>query len=619
MKGKQVSDLLAAGDAAHGAASSLLAGLAIALVLAIGAQWLAWRIRLPAILLLLLFGVVAGPIARSFGWASPLLDPTYLASDVLLPFVSVAVAIILFEGGLTLSLREVRNVGAVVRNLVTVGVLVTWVVATLAAYLIIGMEFRVAVLLGGILTVTGPTVVGPLLRHVRPHGATSAILKWEGIVIDPIGATLAVLVFEFIVAGDASQGLALAARNVVLTLLTGGVLGVLGGLLIARLVRYHWVPDFLHNPVALMCVVVGFAASDLIQPESGLFTVTLMGIVLANRRGVDVGHILEFKENLRVLLISMLFIVLAGRLSMDDLASIDLRAIGFVLVLIVVARPLGVLASTVGAPLSWGEKAFLAWMAPRGIVAAAIASVFSIQLGAAGIAGAEQLVPVTFCVIVVTVAVYGLTALPVALRLGIASPNPQGLLIVGAYEWARDLAKLLQDRSIDVVLADTNRARTNAARMAGLRAYNTNILSEVADDQVELGGVGRVLAVTSNDGVNALIAQHFAHEFGRQNVYQLSGRLNARDDLAEHLRGRSLFAPDLHFWELERRCSQGAGVKATGITETFTFQDFRAAYGPQLACLLILHRDGRVTVCAADVEPVAKSGDTIVHLSGDDR
>jgi NhaP-type Na+/H+ or K+/H+ antiporter len=592
----------------------LLIGLTAVIVLGIGAQWLAWRIRLPAILLLLLIGFVAGPIARYFNLGNALLDPGQLSGDVLRPFISIAVAVILFEGGLTLRFSEIVAVGHVVRNLVTIGALVTWLLSALAAHLLTGLSVPVAVLLGGILVVTGPTVIGPMLRYVRPTGPVGPILNWEGIVTDPIGAMLAVLVFEFILASDAGQARAEAAFTVGRTILAGGGIGVALGALMTFLLARHWVPDYLHNPVSLMLIVFALTASDAIQQESGLFTVTVMGMVLANQRIADTRHILEFKENLRVLLIGALFIILAARIEPQHLEAVDWPVAAFVLALIVVVRPLAVLVSTIGSELRRADRFFLASMAPRGIVAAAIASIFALQLESAGVEDGGRLVPLAFAVIIVTVAVYGLAAAPLARRLRLAVPDPQGVLFVGANPISRAMAKALHDKGVHVLLADRNRSNTSAARMQGLPAYSGDMLLDRALEEIHFGGLGRLLAMTPNDGVNALAAEHFEHEFGRSNVYQLPRAGAEKEPLPRHLGGRRLFHKSAEYWELQRRLNAGQVVKATRLTDQFDYGAFRATYGEEALPLFWISEGGRLNVITADAEFAPRAGQTLIAL-----
>ena len=401
-----------------------LIGLTAIIVLGVGAQWLAWRLKLPAIIALLVVGVLAGPV-------SGFLRPDELFGEVLFPIISLAVALILFEGGLSLRLRDLKEIGAVMRNLMTLGVLFTWLLSALAAHYLADLQWGLSALLGALLVVTGPTVIIPLLKHVRPRGAAGLIAKWEGIVNDPIGAILAVLVFEALLVGGEGGILAHGLRGLLAAAVAGLLCGLAGALVVYMVLKHRWAPDYLQNPVALMAVLAAFAASNTMSHESGLLAVTVMGIALANQKRVAVQHIVEFKENLRVLLISSLFILLASRLQVGDLVQLDLGSLLFVGALIVFVRPISVWLSTIGMGLTWRERTFLAWMAPRGIVAAAVSAVFAIDLVAAGYADAARLAPLTFLVIVATVAVYGLTAAPLARALGLAESAPQGVVVLG--------------------------------------------------------------------------------------------------------------------------------------------------------------------------------------------
>lgn len=590
-----------------------LIGIASVIALGIGAQWLAWRIHLPSILLLLVVGFVAGPITG-------FLHPDELFGDLLLPVVSIAVAIILFEGGLSLSLRELREVGSVFLRLISLGALVTWGASAALAWLVFGLSPSLALLLGAILVVTGPTVIMPLLRHLRPRRRVGNTLKWEGIVIDPVGAILAVLVFEVILAtSDPGEATGVAALGVLKAIGGGGAIGLVGagGLVVA--LRRYWVPDFLQNPVTLMAAVLAYTAANHVQPESGLLAVTIMGVVLANQRAVTVKHIVEFKENLRVLLIAVLFIVLAARLPLASVTQIGLQALVFVGLLILVVRPLTVALCTIGSRLSWRERVFVGWMAPRGIVAAAVSSLFALRLAEAGYAGAESLVAITFAVITGTVAVYGLTAGPLARRLGVADPNPQGALIIGAQPWAQEIAQALREEGYLVRLVDDNWSQIAEARQAGLETFYVGVLQEYVFDEIDLDGVGRLLALTSNDEVNALAALHFMEVFGRSEVFQLPPpRISESEGtdqlLPKHLRGRLLFAESATCAELERRLAEGAMIKRTPLTQEFNYAAFRDHYGQSAIPMFAVRRSGRLAVIATDVQTVPEPGDTLIAL-----
>ena len=427
----------------------LLIGLGVIILFGIVAQWLAWRLHLPSILLLLILGIVAGPI-------SGLVNTENIFGNLLFPFVSLSVGIILFEGGLSLKFSEFRNVGKIVRNLISIGALITWAVSTIAAYYLLDLEFKLSLLFGAILIVTGPTVVLPLLRQIRPKGDLHSIGKWEGIMIDPVGAIIAVLVFEEIVSGGFQQYSTDSIWSLAKTLIIGLGIGWIGAQTIILFLKRYWIPDYLHNSAAIMMVITTFILSNLLQHESGLLTVTIMGVLLANQEKVSIKHIIEFKENLRVILISTLFIVLAARLNFNDFAQLDWNTFAFLAILILIARPLSVFVSTIGQNLNVREKIFLSWLAPRGIVAASVSSVFAIDLAAKGFQNAERLIPLTFMVIIVTVTIYGLSAVPLSRRLKLSEPNPQGVLIVGAHTWAIQLGVIIKKMGFRVLVVDSN-------------------------------------------------------------------------------------------------------------------------------------------------------------------
>ncbi len=582
-----------------------LTQLALVAVVGLGAQLIAWHLRLPSILLLLVSGFLLGPV---FG----LITPNTLLGDTLFPFVSLSVGIILFEGGLTLKLKELPASGPVVSRLISVGALATWIVAGLGARFLLGFDWPLAILIGAILIVTGPTVVGPLLRQIRPKGRAGTILKWEGILIDPVGAVLAVLVFEIIALGGGVSVPGFVLLGVGRSLLVGVALGLLGAAVLVALMRRHLIPDYLQSGVTLMLVIGFFTLGDLLAAEGGLLTVTLMGIALANQTYVPVRHIVEFKENLQVLLIGVLFILLAGRVQIDNLLRVGWPALGFIVLLIGVARPLSVLLSTWRTPLTRAERLFLMWMAPRGIVAASVASVFAFELSELGVPDAELLSPLIFLVIVGTVIFYGLTSGPVARRLGLAERTPQGALIVGAHPFARQLAGALRGLGLRAVLLDSNFHHVAESRMVGLEAHHGNALAEDTLDELDLAGLGRVLALTGNDEVNALAMLHLRDVFGRAEVYRLPAAGDGRPDGLHQ--GRTLFGPDAHYDTLAAALDNGATLKTTTLGPNFTYADYKELYGGRATPLCVVTEGGRLAFYTADSRPTPKAGHSLVSL-----
>ncbi len=595
------------------------------------AQWLAWRLRLPSILLLLAFGIMLGQFIQLDELLARVADSNEtLGRRLLFPVVALSVAIILFEGGLTLRFHELKDVGRGVLRLVTVGALVSWLLTAVVACWLLDFRPKVAVLLGAILVVTGPTVVAPMLRQIRPQRRIGSMIKWEGIVIDPIGAVLAVLVFEVVFVTDAQGSLGHALLLLLWTAAIGGVLGAATAWLLIAVLRRYWLPDYLHGVAFLTAALAVFTVSNWLQHESGLVTVTVLGVLLANQKQVSIRHVVEFKEHLGVFLISCLFIVLGSRLNPSDLTNLGWGGVGFVAVMILVVRPVSVMVAMLGGSTPLNERIFLAFLAPRGIVAAAVSSVFALQLGsafeAAGepadlIAQAERLVPVTFLVIVSTVAVYGLFAGRLARWLGLADSNPQGILFAGADSWVRQVAKCLQEAEIQVVLVDTNYGHVVEAQMEGIRAHCASILSEFVEEEVDLSGIGRLLAVTTNEEVNALAVNEMAHIFGRQNVYQLSpdrkvsGR---RQSVSDHLRGRMLFREEVGAAEIIRRLADGWLIKKTTLGENFSYEDFREMYGQAVVVLFLVDSKRGLQVAATDEELTPEPHDTIIALVPDD-
>lgn len=588
----------------------ILTSLAGILVLGIGSQWIAGRLKIPSILVLLAAGCLAGPVGG-------FIDPDQLLGDLVLPIVSLSVAVILFEGAMTLRVSELKEIGRPLLMLLTLGVVITGVVAAAGAYFILQFDLTKSILLGSILTVTGPTVVGPLLHHIRPLGRVGPLARWEGIVVDPIGAILAVLVFAGATAiGDVDLNVNLkdaattGAIGFLQTLTVGTVLGVLAALLLWVMLRKHWISDHLQNPMVLMLVVLTFTVSNLMHHESGLVAVTAMGLVLANQHKVAVGHIIRFKENLSVLLISSLFIVLTARLDLNQFAEFGWRGPAFVALIILIARPASVMLSTLGCGMPMSERLFLSWLAPRGIVAAAVASVFALELG-----NADDFVAAAFLVIVGTVVVYGLTAGWVARKLGLSIANPQGVLIASAHPGARAIGEALASQGLSVRLVDTNAANAQAARMEGLPTLFANILSEDMHE-LDLGGLGRMFALTGNDEVNVLAATRGAEMFGRKESYRLSINstgTSRRDASTEVLEGRILFAEDATYDELDRRFAAGDIIKATTLSDEFTLEHFQSQY-PSALMMFVVDASGNLNVITSDATVVPVSGHTVIAL-----
>lgn len=544
-------------------------------------QVAAWRVRMPPILFLLLAGILAGPVLGA-------IRPEAFLGDLFFPFVSLSVAIILFEGSLNLKLKEIRGLHRVVRNMVSYGMAVTWLITTLVTRLLLDVSWEVATLFGAIMVVTGPTVVAPILRTVRPVPSVANILKWESIVIDPIGASLAVLVFEFIYIGGGQQAVGHSLITFSQLLIVGSLIGVTAGYLFGLCLRYHVIPEFLHNVCALGLVFGSFALSNALQPESGLVTVTVFGLWLTNMKGVDLEHILAFKETLSILLISLLFIVLAARIDLAALQQLGWKALLICLVVQFLARPLCVIVSTLGSTLSKAERYFMAWIAPRGIVAAAIASLFALELENYGYGDAIILVPLTFTVIIFTVLLQSLTAVPIANLLRVTLPEPDGFLIIGSNQLARAIARSLLELDIKVMIADSSREGIARAEEADIPVYRGNPLSEHATYNLEMDGLGTLLALSAHESENVAAIFHYRQEFGKNNIYALlpTPATKRNNDTVKRrtmpqLRGKTLFSDKVGYQQLLGMIERGATVRRISLEDTFDANDFHKNYGQE--------------------------------------
>jgi NhaP-type Na+/H+ or K+/H+ antiporter len=587
---------------------SILAGIGVVSLIC---QWIAWQLRLPAILFLLTAGLILGPTTH---W----LQPDLLFSDLLFPIISLSVAVILFEGALTLDMREIKGHGIMVRNLLSTGLLINFLTGTIAARFALDMSWSIALLFGSIIVVTGPTVIMPLLRAVRPQANLANILKWEGIIIDPIGAILAVLVYEFIISSQHGDAVSKTFETFGLSVLVGLCVGAAGGYLLGEALRRLWIPKFLQNAGTLTFMIGMYALSNLLMHESGLLTVTVMGIWMANMRGVPVEDILEFKESLSVLLISALFILLAARIEFATLLSLGWGSLWVLLALMLVGRPLGVWMSGIGTALSWREKAFLSWIAPRGIVAGAVSALFAFRLQGKGFEDADLLVPLVFLVIISTVVLQSLTARPLAKRLNVKQPANDGFLIFGANNVARQIAKVLLARKVSVMVADTNWENIKLSRMEGLPVYYGNPVSEHAENNMELTGIGNMLAISPYKQLNTLATFHFLDLFGQGHVFGLSEgdeETRTRHKVPEKmLETRSLFGEGITYAKLASMQSKNATVKITQLSDEFTFAKYKEQHGNRLVPLFAIPPQGKITLFTATNELKPASGWEIISL-----
>lgn len=587
--------------------------LALVGLIGIGAQWIAWRTGLPAIALMLVAGIVAGPITG-------VIRPEEDFGHLLEPAVSLAVAVILFEGGLSLNLRELRHAEGAVHRLVLIGVPVGWLLGTLACYYVAGLVWPVAVLFAGILVVTGPTVVLPLLRQTSVSARPRAILKWEAIVNDPIGALCAVVTYEILRQAETGATIVENAISLVLAAVTAGLFGYgVARLLGWALPRGH-VPEYLKAPVLLVAVIGTFVGSNAIQQETGLLAVTVMGVALANMRLASLRDFLAFKENMTIILVSGVFVLLSASLDLAVLRQFEWRFGLFLLALLFVVRPLTIFISLAFSRIPWRERLFIGWIAPRGIVAVAISGLFALRLDELGYGDGGTLVALSFAVVAATILFHGFSIGPVARLLGLTVEGGRGLLVVGATRWGLALARALRALDVRVTVSDTSWQRLTPARAAAIPVYHGEILAEATEERLDLQQFGVLAATTENEAYNTLVCSEFAPEMGRDNVYQLS---DAEGDdlhrLPAELRGRTMFRSGLGVEDLAAREAAGWTFAALVVDDPDAYAAAVAALPEDGGPLLLIRRNGGLRFFTHASQPVPVAGETVLAYAPPDR
>ncbi|MGC5799443.1 cation:proton antiporter [Sphingomonas sp. NFX23] len=579
----------------------LVVGVAVAGVFG---QWLGWKLKLPAIIPLLAIGALAGPVAG-------IIRPSVALGEVMRPAIGMAVAIIVFEGGLNLNLRELRSAGSGVLRLVAVALPLNWVFGTLAAHFVAGMSWPVSVLVGAILVVTGPTVIMPLLRQAKLEPRSASFLKWEAIVNDPIGATVTLLVLSFLTlsttmsTGDAV--LHLAWR----TLVGGGIAAALGLVVpfgIRTLFRRDLAPEYLKTPILLAGALGVYAAGEAVQPETGLIGATLFGVVLANIDVTGLQELRRFKEALTVFLVSGLFILLTANIDRQTVLMLSWPIAATTLAILFVARPLAIALAMIGAKVSWRERLLVGWIGPRGVVAAAIAGVAGERLAKAGYPDAQLVLPLIFAVIASTVVLHGLSLAPIARRLGLASGGRSGLLIVGASSFTVALGEALREAGVPVLVVDRSALALKAARLAGLQTMRIEVLSVLGEETIDLRDYEHLLAATPDDAYNALVCTRFASELGRERVYQIApDESSGRHAASREWRGKIAVDADMVHLRLSDLMQGGAAFVVEPVPAD-------ADAGQPGWPVAVVSAGGGFTLVSPDDESESMPGDLVVRL-----
>ena len=602
--------LAASTDVVAHVASDLPFKIALIGVLGIGAQWLAWRFQKPAIVLMAIAGLIFGPlIAWLLSFHPPAvignlleqfrLDPVHNFGELYRPMIGMAVAIILFEGGLNLSFKNLGDSKNAVLRMVLLASPIAWLLGTMLTHYVVGLSWEVSAMVGGLFVVTGPTVIMPLLRQAHLKSRPANVLKWEGIVNDPVGALFAVGGYEFIRFSQMGASVEIAICWLIGAAIVGGIIGVVSGYGLAWAFRRGLIPEYLKAPVVLVWVLLIYVLANTLAEETGLLAVTALGMTMANTKYASMVEMRRFKETIAIILVSGVFVILTATLTGDVLKQMlgNWRIWAFVLGMMILVRPVAVMLSTLWSGLSWKESLLVSLIAPRGIVAVAVAGLFAAELQHLGIEEGAQFVPLAFMLVFGTVlfAAFGVT--PLAKLLGLASGGGDGVLIVGANPWSLGLARALKDMDVKVLIADTNWRRLRGARLEGHKTFYGEVLSENADYSLDHSDFNHLIAASPNDAYNALVCVEFAPELGSHRVFQVAGQdiSEAEDGIAFTSRGRTLSTRGRSFDSLTRDWWSGWRFRVTNLTEDYTLSDLYKDRGDDTEILLAL-RDGALEI-----------------------
>ncbi|WP_238988116.1 cation:proton antiporter [Filibacter tadaridae] len=587
---------------------SLLFDLMLVILIGILSQWIAWKFRMPAIVIMSVAGLLVGPI---FG----LINPQESMGDLFGPIITFAVAIILFEGSLNLDFKEIKEFSKPIGRIVTIGAFIAWIAGSLAAHYLAGLSFAVAFIIGGLFIVTGPTVILPLLRQAKLKPRPAAILKWEGIVVDPFGALLAVFAFEFIKFLNSEVTL-----KALLLFFAASVFAVLIGWVAARIIGNAFergsIPEFLKAPILFVVVISVFVLSDEIMHETGLLAVTAMGITMANMHLTTLHDVRQFKENISVLLVSGIFVMLTASLDPHILIEIfKPNIILYVLAMLFIVRPLSIWLSTIGTDMSIREKILVGWIAPRGIVALTVSGYFATILLDSGYKDAEILTALTFALVFFTVVVHGFSIGFIAKKLNLTTTDESGVLIVSGTRFAAELAKSVKDTGNEVLLIDQSWAGLSHARKLGLSSYVGDILSEQIEYHLDLTPYRYMLAMTKRDTYNAHICADFAPDLGHEHLFQTAFHVGKDVDSFNITGGQKLFSPAISIYDLDERMNAGHVIRKTTITKQYSYTQYLRERDDKSILLFILRVDGTIEFFTSEVELRAVAGDIIVALT----
>ena len=589
---------------------NLLNELGIIVGVAIFTRWLAWKIKTPAIILLILAGLLVGPVFN-------FINPQETFASLYYPIIEIAIAIILFEGGLNLKFHEFKSIASGISRLISLGITLNWILGTLAAHYLANLSWSVSFVISAILVVTGPTVIIPAIRQARLDRKVGQYLKWEGIINDPLGVLLATLAFEFVIY-QGSSSLQFIFVSLLKVLFLAFVLSAVFGLILKLLIQKSLIPDFLKVPVILAAVIVLYVLSSSIYEGSGLLAATLLGIFFGNQDLKFSTELSKFKESISIFAISVVFILLSSSLDFVILERIDFKTFGFILLVSFVTRPVALLLSTVGSSMAFKERLLVSLYGPRGIVAASMAGILGVKLSAAGYEGSEMILPIVFAIIFLTVLVSGFSLEPIAKALKLSVRNSHGLLLIGASPWVLDFARKLKELKIPVLIVDSSSSKLKDAMNAGIDCHCGEILTDLDEGKIDLTKYNYAFAVTYNDSFNALVCEKLSEDFERSNLFQLPihGGNTSLDELPESLGGTPLDQNKALYENLLKRHYESWEFVSNEISPSFSFADLITKYKDSDAIhFLLLHKDQKLDFLGLPKNADPQDGDIVISYT----
>ena len=592
------------------------ATLAVSLIIFLGvfSQWLAWKISKPAIVIMSLAGLIVGPFLNIIVPSQVLGDSIYKS------IISISVALILFEGSLSLDFKEITDTKMTIKRIVVFGALISWILGSLSAYFLAGLSITTSLVIGALLIVTGPTVIIALLRQAKLDSKVSTILKWEGILVDPMGAILAVLSFEaaeVFASSSVSPGILVKFG---IGVLIAVAIGVLVGIGTGRALQKNYFPEYLKSAIVLCLVLGTFSLSESITHETGLLAVTVMGVILANMHISSIEQVKHFNENISILLTSSVFVMLTSSLSRSILVDIfQLKIILFVLSMLFIVRPLSIWISTIGTDLNIREKTLIGWIAPRGIVALTVTGYFSNLLVEEGHQDAELLLALTFALVIVTVIAHGFSIQPLAKKLGLAHDGKPGLVIVGSNPFSVALAKFLKDWDVPTLIVDYSGKNLENIINTDIETYQGEILYEVANYNLDLVIYKKMLLNTPIPLYNILVSNEFVSRFEHTSSICIINVLGdkVRSDFKEL---QKIGVPRLGdyratYLSLIRLVEDGYDFAATQITEELTEEEYYRLMDYRRINIFTMTESGDIEFFTTEHKPRISSGDYIVSLT----